>query len=131
MTNKERRTKGKERSYPILGATTLSALNRFIEHHGMAEAARQIGVSYSSLYRALQPGQRMRPSTIDAIRERVTQGRTARANGKPADGSTITIAIDVTLNAADTFALMQECVANGCQPGECLARLAVEALRSE
>lgn len=131
MTNKQRRTKGKARSYPILDATTLSALNRFIEHHGMAEAARQIGVSDSSLYRALQPGQGMRPSTIEAIAARVTQGRSARANGKPADGSTITISIDVTLNAADAFALMQACIANGCQPNEWLARLAVEGLHNE
>ena len=112
MTSKQRRTKGNKKSYPILSGAELSALNRYIEHHGMVEASELIGISDSSLYRALQPGQGMRPGTIEAIREHVTKTATPAKTTNGSSGS-VAFAFTIELTAADALALLR-----GCQSGQ-------------
>lgn len=126
MTSKQRRTKGKQRSYKILDAGELSALNRFVEHHGAPLAAEKIGIGVSTLYNSLQPGAGMRPDTLDLIRKRISASTTNKAT---TNGATIKMQVEVELSTSDTLELMRACATQHCAPDEWLARLALGSLR--
>lgn len=122
--NKRKRTTGGGKSYPILSAAELSALNRYVERHGAEAAATNIGIGVSTLYNAMRPGSGLRPDTIKLIVAKLAP----QTNGTAHPGNA-TIKIEIPLTATDAILLLNACTAHGASPGEWLAKLAIGSLR--
>ncbi len=115
----------KKRPQHSLQPVDLSALNRFVEHHGQTRAAKEIGVSVATIYAALQPGTNLAELTVDKIRDRINGTRAPQPN--LSDG---VISLAIELNLSDAMLLVIACAKHKCTPDEWLTKLAIGSLRA-
>ena len=109
----KQKTKKRKNPFPILEPALLASLHRLVERNGAAKTAGEIGISDSTLYKILLPGQGMRPATLVAIASRLNGHKKTRDSvhetKEPAAPKTATISFTVEVTAAEALKILRDC----------------------